>query len=100
MWVEEEAVLEDVLETYHQQQNTMHIFNIDDYHSIHSYRRPKLASLHNVHHIATCITKRIENYPPIPATYNGVSFFNPLNIDASLINKYLIEKYMDHLDML
>ncbi|CAG8565693.1 15797_t:CDS:2, partial [Cetraspora pellucida] len=30
---------------------------------------------------------------PIPATYNGKFFFNPLNIDASLINQYLLEKY-------
>ncbi|CAG8759613.1 26434_t:CDS:1, partial [Dentiscutata erythropus] len=29
---------------------------------------------------------------------NGISFFNPLNIDASLINKYLIDKYMDYFD--
>ncbi|RIB01868.1 hypothetical protein C2G38_2229423 [Gigaspora rosea] len=138
-------------------QNNMHIFNIDDYHSIHSYQRPNSASLQNVHHMATCITKRIKNYSRVqairlphgpgvgtlalstlfsigilehwelgpeigiqdrplwyypwvpmdspgpcgslPAIYNGISFFNPLNIEASLINKYLIDKYMDYFDI-
>ncbi|CAG8825803.1 14241_t:CDS:2, partial [Dentiscutata erythropus] len=74
-------------------QNYMHVFNIDDYHSIHSYRRPNATSLSEVHHMATCVTKRINDCIPISATHNGISFFNPLNIDASLINRYLLEKY-------
>ncbi|CAG8444738.1 16213_t:CDS:1 [Dentiscutata erythropus] len=48
--------------------------------------------------MAICITKKIENYYPVPAICNGILFFNLLNIDVSLINKYLIDKYIDYFD--
>ncbi|CAG8791719.1 4973_t:CDS:2, partial [Dentiscutata erythropus] len=41
----------------------------------------------------------IENYSPIPATYNGVLFFNPLNIDEAnqTIQKF---QYFDRIELL
>ncbi|CAG8700449.1 8122_t:CDS:2, partial [Scutellospora calospora] len=63
-------------------QNIIHVFNIDDYHSIHSYKRSDTTFLSNVYHMATCVAKRINNCAPIPAIFNNISFFNPLNIDA------------------
>ncbi|CAG8619913.1 5205_t:CDS:2 [Dentiscutata erythropus] len=77
----------------------MHVFNIDDYHSIHSYKKSDITSLTNVYHMAMCIAKRIKNSIPIPAIFNDISFFNPLNIDASLINKYLLRKYNGNFDI-
>ncbi|CAG8599689.1 8847_t:CDS:2 [Scutellospora calospora] len=77
----------------------MHVFNIDDYHSIHSYKRSNTTSLSNIYHIATCVAKRINNCAPILAIFNDISFFNPLNIDASLINKYLLKKYNKTFDI-
>ncbi|CAG8677739.1 10505_t:CDS:2, partial [Gigaspora rosea] len=81
------------------EENTMHIFNIDDYHSIHSYKRSDIMALSNAHHMATCVAKKIKNCLPILAIFNNISFFNPQNIDASLINKYLLGKYNGNLDI-
>ncbi|CAG8737021.1 11710_t:CDS:1, partial [Dentiscutata erythropus] len=58
-----------------------------------------ITSLSNVYHMATCVAKRINNCAPISAIFNNISFFNPLNVDASLINKYLLEKYNGTFDI-
>nr|CAG8443872.1 13418_t:CDS:2 [Entrophospora candida] len=62
----------------------MHCFNIDDFHSIHEWRRPDSTTPSSAVHMATCIAKRIDNVWAVPANFNNVPIFNPNNIDYSL----------------
>jgi hypothetical protein len=72
-------------------------FNIDDYHSIHSYRNPDTTTLSSAYHMATCVAKTIENSSPIPVIKNNISIHNPENIEDWRINKYLVDIYIDSL---
>jgi hypothetical protein len=71
----------------------LHIFNIDDYHSIHGWRRPETTSLSSVIHLATCVAQLVKNCKPIPAIFNGKSIHNPANIDAQSIIYHLSNHY-------
>lgn len=77
----------------------MHCFNIDDYHSIHEWRRPDSTSLSSATHMATCVSKKIENVLAIPANYNNIPLFNPNNIESSSIISRLINDYKGHFDL-
>lgn len=77
----------------------MHCFNIDDYHSIHEWRRPNSTSLSSATHMATCISKKIENVLAVPANYNNIPLFNPKNIEASTIIYRLINDYKGRFDL-
>ena len=71
----------------------MHCFNIDDYHSIHEWRRPDSTSLSSATHMATCVAKKIENVFAVPVNYNGIPLFNPENISSSTIISKLTDDY-------
>jgi hypothetical protein len=43
--------------------------------------------------MATCVAKKIENIPVVPANFENVPIFNPNNIEYSLINSKLINDY-------
>src|SRR4051812_24481972 len=77
----------------------MHCFNIDDYHSIHEWRRPDSTSLSSAIHMATCISKKIENVLAVPANYNNIPLFNPNNIEAPLIIYKLTNDYKGRFDL-
>ncbi|RIB13263.1 hypothetical protein C2G38_2041126 [Gigaspora rosea] len=62
-----------------------HVYNIDDYHSIHENRRPDTVSTSTANHFATCVAKPITDYPSVPIIYNGMSVHNPENVEASRI---------------
>jgi len=64
----------------------MHCFNIDDYHSIHGWRRPETTSLSSVIHLATCVAQLVKNCKPIPAIFNNINSHNSANINAQNIN--------------
>ncbi|RIB12412.1 hypothetical protein C2G38_2200725 [Gigaspora rosea] len=53
-----------------------HVYNIDDYHSIHENRRPDTVSTSTANHFATCVAKPISDYPSVPIIYNGMSVHN------------------------
>jgi hypothetical protein len=72
-------------------------FNLDDFHSIHSYRNPNTTTLSSAHHLATCVSKTIQNSNAILAVNNGVCINNPENIEDWRINKYLSDIYIDSL---
>jgi hypothetical protein len=72
-------------------------FNIDDFHSIHSYRNPDTTTLSSAHHLATCVSKTIQNSNAILAVNNGICINNPENIEDWRINKYLSDIYIDSL---
>jgi len=82
---------------FEENKHRLFCFNIDDYHSIHSYRNPNTTSLSSAHHMATCVAKTVENSSPIPAMENNVSIHNPENIEDQRINKYLVHTYIDSL---
>ncbi|RHZ89265.1 hypothetical protein Glove_16g74 [Diversispora epigaea] len=68
--------------------NILHIYNIDDYHSIHENRRPDTVSTSTVKHFATCVAKPIIECSSTPLVFNGISIHNPLNIEAQRIYDY------------
>ena len=73
--------------------NFLHIFNIDNYHSIYGWRRPETTSLSSVIHLATCVAQLVKNCKPIPAIFNNINIHNSANIDAQNINYYLLNYY-------
>jgi len=77
----------------------MHCFNIDDYHSIHEQRRPDSVFLSSAAHMATCVAKKIEDVLAVPAKFNNIPIINPKNIDDSLINTKLVNKYKGIFDI-
>ncbi|RHZ47868.1 hypothetical protein Glove_566g73 [Diversispora epigaea] len=79
--------------------NIFHIYNIDDYHSIHENRRPDTVSTSTAKHFATCVAKPIIECPSIPLVFNGISIHNPLNVEAPRICWYLINKYFGVFDL-
>jgi hypothetical protein len=66
---------------FEENNNKLFCFNIDDYHSIHSYRNPNTTSLSTAYHMATCVAKTIENSYPILVIENSISIHNPENIE-------------------
>ena len=46
-------------EYFKEHMDFLHIFNIDDYHSIHGWRRPETTSLSSVIYLATCVTQLV-----------------------------------------
>ncbi|CAG8480802.1 11381_t:CDS:2, partial [Racocetra persica] len=55
--------------------NNFYCFNINDFHDIHTLRQPNNTTLSTANHLATCVTKPIENQQPILAILNNHSFF-------------------------
>ncbi|RHZ50541.1 hypothetical protein Glove_495g49 [Diversispora epigaea] len=82
--------------------NILHIYNINDYHSIHEVRRPNTVSTLLAKYFVTCVAKPVNEFPSIPLVFNGISIHNLLNIEASRICWYLINKYteFDRIEML
>ncbi|RIB12058.1 hypothetical protein C2G38_2042149 [Gigaspora rosea] len=70
-----------------------HVYNIDNYHSIHENHRPDTVSTSTANHFATCVAKPITDYPFVPIIYNGMSVHNLENVEASRICWYLIHRY-------
>lgn len=79
--------------------NYLFCFNIDDYHSIHGWRMPNSTTLSTANHMATCVSKKIEHCPPVPAISNNISIHNPLNIEASRINFHLSNEFKGVFDI-
>ncbi|KAF0559894.1 hypothetical protein F8M41_004409 [Gigaspora margarita] len=73
----------------------LYTFNLDDYHSIHEIRRPNDTFLSSTKHFATCTAKKVNFSTPILANNNNIPLFNPVNIDADNLCKYL-KKYIVH----
>ena len=81
------------------QKENLLVYNLDDYHNIHEKRRPDNTTLSEAIHMATCLSKKVENCSKIPIIYNEISVHNPVNIDWILIRKKLIDIYQKWLDM-
>src|SRR5688572_24525049 len=81
---------------FEENKNKLFCFNIDDYHSIHSFRQPNTTTLSTAHHMATCVSKTIKDSIAISADGNGVPIHNPENIEDWRINDHLI-KYINSL---
>ncbi|RHZ88621.1 hypothetical protein Glove_21g172 [Diversispora epigaea] len=79
--------------------NILHIYNIDDYHSIHEVRRPDTVSTSLAKHFATCVAKPVNEFPSVPLVFNGIFIHNPLNVEAPRICWYLINKYTGIFDI-
>ncbi|RHZ77860.1 hypothetical protein Glove_170g12 [Diversispora epigaea] len=79
--------------------NILHIYNIDDYYSIHEVRRPDTVSTLLAKHFAIYVAKPVNEFPSIPLVFNGISIHNSLNIEASRICWYLINKYTGVFDL-
>ena len=77
---------------------TTYTFNLDDYHSIHEIRRPNDTFLSSTKHFATCTAKKVNFSTPILANYNNIPLFNPVNIDANNLCKYLKQIYSSLFD--
>src|SRR5947207_15867818 len=70
-----------------------HLYNIDDYHSIHELRQPNTVSTSAAKHFATCVAKPILECPFVPLIFNDISIHNPSNIEAWRLCWYLINQY-------
>ncbi|CAG8589657.1 180_t:CDS:2 [Scutellospora calospora] len=79
--------------------NLFHVFNIDDYYAIHENRRPDTVSTSTANHFATCVAKLILGYESIPIIFNGVSIYNLVNVEASRICWYLLNRYTGKFDI-
>lgn len=73
--------------------NSLFCFNIDDYHSIHGWRRPNTTSLSTANHMATSVSKKIEQCEKVPAIYNQIHIRNPKNIEADRIKSHLMDEF-------
>ncbi|RHZ86168.1 hypothetical protein Glove_54g51 [Diversispora epigaea] len=89
--------------------NILHIYNIDDYHSIHEIRQPNTVLTSLAKHFATCVAKPINEFSSVPlvtgrmeknrtCVFNGISIYNSLNVEASRICWYLINYYTGRFD--
>ncbi|CAG8436425.1 84_t:CDS:2 [Scutellospora calospora] len=78
--------------------NWFHVYNIDDYHSIHENRRPDTVSTSMANHFATCIAKPIIDYT-VSIVFNGVSIHNPANVEAPRICWHLLNRYTGIFDI-
>ncbi|RIB25131.1 hypothetical protein C2G38_2166665 [Gigaspora rosea] len=78
--------------------NNFHVYNIDDYHSIHENRRPDTVSCTTANHFATCVAKPILGCSSVPLVFNGVSVHNPENVEAPRICWYLLHRYADNIE--
>ncbi|RIB04193.1 hypothetical protein C2G38_2223040 [Gigaspora rosea] len=79
--------------------NNFHVYNIDNYHSIHEKRRPDTVSTSTANHFATCVAKPIIECPSVPLVFNGVSIHNPANVEAPRICWYLLNRYTGIFDI-
>ncbi|RHZ44067.1 hypothetical protein Glove_767g14 [Diversispora epigaea] len=70
--------------------NILHIYNIDNYHSIHEILSTSLTK-----HFATCVAKPINEFPSVSLVFNGISIHNPLNSDR--IEILTIHDYNDNI---
>jgi hypothetical protein len=73
--------------------NSLFCFNIDDYHSIHGWRRPNTTTLSTANHMATSVSKKIEQCEKVPAIYNQIHIHNPKNIEADRIKLHLMDEF-------
>ncbi|RHZ80787.1 hypothetical protein Glove_132g157 [Diversispora epigaea] len=73
--------------------NFLHIYNIDDFHDIHEKKRLDTILTSTANHFATCVTKPVIDCLKIPLVFNGVSVYNPNNIEAWRICWYLLNQY-------
>ncbi|RHZ84981.1 hypothetical protein Glove_74g353 [Diversispora epigaea] len=81
--------------------NILHIYNIDDYHLIHEIRQPNAVSTSLAKHFATCVAKPVDKFLSVPLIFNGISIYNPFNVEAPRICWYLINKYTgDRIELL
>ncbi|RIB26101.1 hypothetical protein C2G38_2030493 [Gigaspora rosea] len=71
------------IEHYFLKHNNFHVYNIDNYHSIHENRRPDTVSTSTANHFTTCVAKPIVGCSSVPLVFNGVSVHNPANVEAS-----------------
>ncbi|RIB15925.1 hypothetical protein C2G38_2191323 [Gigaspora rosea] len=94
------------IEHYFLEHNNFHVYNIDDYHSIHENRRPDTVLTSTANHFATCIAKPIVGCSSVPLVFNGVSIHNPanqsqghlVNNSFDLIELLTIYSYADNIE--
>ncbi|RIB09531.1 hypothetical protein C2G38_2208680 [Gigaspora rosea] len=79
--------------------NLFHVYNVDDYHSIHENRRPNTVSTSSAKHFATFVAKPIIECLSVPLNFNNVLIHNPANIEAYRICWYLLHKYKGMFDV-
>ncbi|RIB10955.1 hypothetical protein C2G38_2250452 [Gigaspora rosea] len=72
--------------------------NIVYIHLILLIRRPNDTFLSSTKHFATCTAKKVNFSTPILANYNNLPLFNPVNIDANNLCKYLKQIYSSLFD--
>ncbi|RHZ67630.1 hypothetical protein Glove_300g81 [Diversispora epigaea] len=77
----------------------LHIYNIDDYHSIYEICQPNAVSTSLAKHFATCVAKPVDKFPSVLLIFNGISIYNPSNVEAPRICWYLINKYTGVFDI-
>ncbi|RIB22369.1 hypothetical protein C2G38_2174112 [Gigaspora rosea] len=79
--------------------NLFHVYNIDNYHSIHENRRPDITSTSTAKHFATCVAKLVFECPSVLLIFNGVSIHNSANIESPRICWYLLKRYTEVFDI-
>ncbi|RIB00910.1 hypothetical protein C2G38_2256444 [Gigaspora rosea] len=79
--------------------NLFHVYNIDDYHTIHENRRPDTVSTSTANHFATCVAKPVIESYFVLLISNGVSVHNLENVEASKICWYLLNVYTGAFDI-
>ncbi|RIB05163.1 hypothetical protein C2G38_2220445 [Gigaspora rosea] len=82
-------------------ENNFHVYDIDDYHSIHENRRPDMVSTSIANHFATCVAKPIVGCSSVPLVFNGVSVYNSANVEASRQSQgHLVSNSFDPIELL
>ena len=75
------------------------MYNIDDYHAIHTWRRPDTVSTSSVKHFVTCVAKKVPECLLVPISAHGLSIHNPRNVDAELLCRQLQLFYANVFDV-
>ncbi|RIB21323.1 hypothetical protein C2G38_2176936 [Gigaspora rosea] len=75
----------NMMSTLGYSKNLFHVYNIDNYYTIHENRRPDTISTSTANHFATCVAIPVIEHFSVQLTFNGVSVHNPENIEASKI---------------
>jgi len=75
------------------------VLNVDDYHNIHTKRRPDNAATSDVHHFRTILLKGAPEIPAVPFTnsYTGKDIINPNGIDSNIIIENVQHSIFPHL---
>ncbi|RIB28815.1 hypothetical protein C2G38_2156897 [Gigaspora rosea] len=89
----------DTISKLEYSKNQLHVYNIDDYHTIHGIRRPDTTSTSSANHFATCIAKPVLESQSVLLVHNNISIHNPANIEVPRICWHLINNYTEIFDI-